>query len=73
MVGFFFFDEVLEAIDIGGILLVIASVFIINAEVFLWFRKKYGEYRHPPDRPEKEQSDGFNLDRTLDEEFKSRQ
>lgn len=73
MVGFFFFDEVLEAVDIGGILLVIASVFIINAEIFLWFRRKYGEYRHVPDKPEKELSGAVAMNRTFDEDMRDRQ
>ncbi len=72
MVGFFFFNEVLEPIDIGGILLVIAAIFIINAEIFLWFRKKYGEYRHVPDKPEKEHSDTYTMGRTLDEDIRNR-
>ncbi|MBR4203393.1 MAG: EamA family transporter [Candidatus Methanomethylophilaceae archaeon] len=73
MVGFFFFDEVLETVDIGGILLVIASVFIINAEIFLWFRRKYGEYRHVPDKPEKELSGAIAMNRTFDEDMRDRQ
>ena len=73
MVGFFFFDEVLEAIDIGGILLVIVSVFIINAEVFLWFRRKYGEYKHAPDKPKKELSGAVAMNRTFDEDMRDRQ
>jgi len=73
MVGFFFFEEVLEAVDIGGILLVIASVFIINAEIFLWFRRKYGEYRHVPDKPEKELSGAVAMNRTFDEDMRDRQ